>query len=779
MTHLGPGITNGDLNWIANYIWSIADDVLRDLYVRGKYRDVILPMAVLRRLDAVLADSKQAVLDMKTALDDAGIVEQDTPLRGAAGQAFYNTSKFTLSDLRSRASQERLEADFRDYLDGFSPNVQDILECFEFRNQIPRLSRADALGTLIEKLTSPDVNLSPEPVRNTDGSIRHPGLDNHGMGTIFEELVRRFNEENNEEAGEHWTPRDAVKLMAQLVFQPIADDIESGTYLLYDGACGTGGMLTVAEETVQEIAAERGKAVSTHLYGQEINAETYAICKADLLLKGEGDAADNIVGGPEHSTLSNDAYPSHEFDFMLSNPPYGKSWKTDLERMGGKTGMRDARFLIDHDDDPEYSLVTRSSDGQMLFLANKLAKMKTGTRLGSRIAEVHNGSSLFTGDAGQGESNIRRWIIENDWLEAIVALPVNMFYNTGIATYIWVLTNRKPEHRRGKVQLIDATNRFRPLRKNLGKKNCELGEEDIALICETFLDFKENDESKVFDNAALGYWKVTVERPLRLKSQFTQHTWKKLRFGSGDADLRADLYQEFGEQLFEDFAAVAVRVGEVLAEWSSESDERPARNITDAQKKRLRNGDTWARDARLVELAPALLDELGDSVWNDHNVFRAALDEALKRLGVKLSATEKKAIYDATSWRSEDAAPVIKKVHKKRVTIPDPLHGLFTADMDGKNAVVEYEPDTELRDTEQVPLLEAGGIDAFLEREVLLYVPDAWYKPDKVKTGYEISFNRYFYKPEPMRSLEEIRAEIVTLEGETTGLLDEILGTVV
>ena len=654
-------MTNGDLNWIANYIWSIADDVLRDLYVRGKYRDVILPMAVLRRLDAVLADGKQAVLDMKAALDEAGIVEQDTPLRGSAGQAFYNTSQFTLNDLRARASRERLEADFRDYLDGFSPNVQDILDCFEFRNQIPRLSRADALGTLIEKLTSPDVNLSPAPVRNTDGSIRHPGLDNHGMGTIFEELVRRFNEENNEEAGEHWTPRDAVKLMAQLVFQPIADDIESGTYLLYDGACGTGGMLTVAEETVQEIAAERGKAVSTHLYGQEINAETYAICKADLLLKGEGDAADNIVGGPEHSTLSNDAYPSHEFDFMLSNPPYGKSWKTDLERMGGKTGMRDARFLIDHDDDPEYSLVTRSSDGQMLFLVNKLAKMKTGTRLGSRIAEVHNGSSLFTGDAGQGESNIRRWIIENDWLEAIVALPVNMFYNTGIATYIWVLTNRKPDHRRGKVQLIDATNRFRPLRKNLGKKNCELGEDDIAHICETFLECKENDESKVFDNAAFGYWKVTVERPLRIEG----------------AEKRA---------------------------------------------------------------------------------HKAAEIRKLKEDG----------------RRSEDAPPVIKRIHK-RGTKADPLRGRFEDTVNGSTVVVEYEPDTDLRDTEQIPLQEEGGIEAFLKREVLPYAPDAWCRPDTVKIGYEISFNRYFYKPQPMRSLAEIQADILALERESSGLLDDVL----
>ncbi|HEX9690661.1 MAG TPA: N-6 DNA methylase [Gemmatimonadales bacterium] len=425
----------GQLNWIASFIWGIADDVLRDLYVRGKYRDVILPMTVLRRFDAVLEPSKQAVLDMKASLDAAGVVHQDQALRQAAGQAFYNTSKFTLRDLRARASQQQLKADFEAYLDGFSPNVQDILESFEFRNQIPRLSKADALGTLIEKLLSPDINLSPNPVLHGDGSVRHPGLDNHGMGTVFEELVRRFNEENNEEAGEHWTPRDAVKLMARLIFLPIAGEIESGTYLLYDGACGTGGMLTVAEETLQELAREHGKQVATHLFGQEINAETYAICKADLLLKGEGDAADNIVGGPEHSTLANDAFPSREFDFMLSNPPYGKSWKGDLERMGGKKGIQNPRFVIEHAGDPEYSLVTRSSDGQMLFLANMLSKMKQGTRLGSRIAEVHNGSSLFTGDAGQGESNIRRWILENDWLEAIVALPLNLFYNTGIATY--------------------------------------------------------------------------------------------------------------------------------------------------------------------------------------------------------------------------------------------------------------------------------------------------------------------------------------------------------
>ena len=373
-------MSTNDLNWIVNYIWGIADDVLRDLYVRGKYRDVILPMTVLRRLDAVLEDNKQAVLDTKASLDAAGVIEQYSTLQQAAGQAFYNTSKFTLRDLKARANRQQLRADFEAYLDGFSPNVQDILDNFEFRNQIQRLSRADALGTLIEKLTSRDVNLSPVPVMNSDGSVRHPGLDNHGMGSIFEELIRRFNEENNEEAGEHWTPRDAVTLMAKLLFLPVADEIKSGTYLLYDGACGTGGMLTVAEETLKKLAAEKGKDVSTHLYGQEINAETYAICKADLLLKGEGDAADNIVGGPEHSTLANDAFPSREFDFMLSNPPYGKSWKTDLERMGGKNDMRDPRFVIEHAGNPEYSLVTRSSDGQMLFLANKLSKMKQHTR---------------------------------------------------------------------------------------------------------------------------------------------------------------------------------------------------------------------------------------------------------------------------------------------------------------------------------------------------------------------------------------------------------------
>ena len=777
---------NGQLNWITNFIWGIADDVLRDLYVRGKYRDVILPMTVLRRLDAVLEPTKKATLEMKAALDSAGITNQDAALRQAAGQPFYNTSPFTLSDLRNRASQQQLRADFEAYLDGFSPNVQEILDNFEFRNQIPRLSKADVLGTLIEKFLHKEINLGPSPTLNADGTVKQPGLDNHAMGTIFEELVRRFNEENNEEAGEHWTPRDAVKLMARLIFLPIADQIESGTYLLYDGACGTGGMLTVAEETLMQLAAEHGKQVSTHLYGQEINAETYAIAKADLLVKGEGSAADNIVGGPEYSTLSNDAFRSHEFDFMLSNPPYGKSWKSDLERMGGKEGIKDPRFIIEHDGDTEYSLLTRSSDGQLMFLANMVSKMKRQSPLGSRIAEVHNGSSLFTGDAGQGESNIRRWIIENDWLETIVALPLNMFYNTGIATYIWVLSNRKPEHRSGKVQLIDATQWFKPLRKNMGKKNCELSEADIRRICDTYLAFEETEQSKIFQNEALGYWKVTLERPLRLHSQLTVKGIESLRFASGDAEIRSAFYDHLGEALFEDFPSVKAQLEQMVNEWGSDDGEEEAeeggttkKGLPEKKKKKLLDPRTWERDAKLVETATMLRHELGEGLFEDHNVFRRLVDNALDQNGVRLSASDKKTLLRAMSWRVETAPPVIAKIHKPGKAAPDSLRGRYEDTIDGRACVVEYEPDSDLRDTEQVPLLEEGGVETFIRREVLPYTPDSWLDESKTQIGYEVSFTRHFYKPQPLRTLEEISADILALERETEGLLGEIIGEAV
>ena len=645
---------------ISNFIWGIADDVLRDVYVRGKYRDVILPMLVIRRLDAVLEPTKDKVLAMKKHLDDSGITHQDAALRRAAGEAFYNTSPFTLRGLTAKARRQQLTADFETYLDGFSPNVQEVLDNFKFRNQVPTLVASDALGFLIEKFLDSSINLSPRPVLNLDGSIRLPALDNHSMGTIFEELIRRFSEENNEEAGEHFTPRDVVELMARLVFMPVAKDVRSAPYLVYDGACGTGGMLTVAEETLQQIAKDEDKEVTVHLYGQEVNPETFAISKADLILKGEGVEADNIRYG---STLSQDAFPKLEFDFMLSNPPYGKSWKTDLDRLGGKSGIRDPRFLIRHADDPEYSLVTRSSDGQMMFLANMLGKMKNNTELGSRIAEVHNGSSLFTGDAASGESNIRQWVIENDWLEAVVAMPLNMFYNTGIATYIWILTNRKHPDRKGHVQLIDASEWYTILRKNLGQKTSELSKEYIQRICDTFLAFQETEHSRIFPNNAFGYRKVTIEYPLRLRGIDPNRPYK---------------------------------------------------------------------------------------------------------------SAETKPLIDAGN-RADDAPPVIRKIHK-RGTEPNPSCGLFQTTIDSKPVVVEYWPDQDLRDSEQAYMSDHDDADAFLRQEIHPFSPDAWYVPSSVKIGYEISFTRYFTKPERVPSTEDIHSDILASQTETGELLGDVIG---
>ena len=495
------------LNTIANFIWGIADDCLRDVYVRGKYRDVILPMTVIRRLDAVLEDTKPQVLAMKKRLDTAGITNQWGALCNTAGQAFCNASPFCLRDLTSRPTPQKLKADFEAYLDGFSPNVQEILDKFKFRNQIDTMIEADILGAVIQKFISKDMNLSPKPCGNL------PGLDNHAMGTIFEELVRRFNEANNEEAGEHWTPRDVVELMADLVFAPIADQIKDATYSCYDGACGTGGMLTVAQDRLNRIAAENGKKVSIHLFGQEIQPETYAIAKADMMLKGDGEEAMHIAYG---STLSSDQHAARSFDFMLANPPYGKSWKTDAERMasGKKKEILDTRFNAYLSDGESLQMIPRSSDGQLLFLLNNISKMKQDTPLGSRIVEVHNGSSLFTGDAGSGESNARRYMIENDLVEAIIALPEKMFYNTGIGTFIWVLSNRKEERRKGKIQLIDATAIKTPLRKNMGEKNCELSPAQRQEIVRIFMAFEESEVSRIFPNSEFGYWKVSVQQPL-------------------------------------------------------------------------------------------------------------------------------------------------------------------------------------------------------------------------------------------------------------------------
>ena len=502
-------------NQLVSFIWNIANDVLVNVYNKGDYRKVILPMIVLRRFDAVLEDTKKEVLAMKERLTAANIIQQDEALCAVAGQAFCNSSPFTLKDLKSRTNSQQLKLDFIAYLDGFSANVQDIITKFKFRNEIDTLVEGGVLGLLIEKFVDNRINLSNRPVLFDDGSVRLPALDNHSIGTVFEELLRRFNEENNvTEAGEHFTPRDIVTLMAEIAFVPIMDKITDSSYLIYDGACGTGGILSVSEERLQQLAEARGKRINTHIFGQELQPETYATCKSDLLIKGDGEEANNISFG---STISEDGKAGMKFDFCISNPPFGTPWKRDLENWGlkDKKDITDGRFLIAYDGNPAYSLVPNIGDPQMLFLANNISRMKDTTELGTRIVEVHNGSSLFTGNAGGGESNLRRYIIENDLLEAIIAVPEKMFYNTGIGTFIWIVTNRKESRRIGKIQLIDATGLKSPLRKNLGEKNCEFTPEINEQILRAYMDFEETPISKIFDNSEFGYWEITVDRPKR------------------------------------------------------------------------------------------------------------------------------------------------------------------------------------------------------------------------------------------------------------------------
>lgn len=608
---------NANFNQLVSFVFGIANDCLVDVYDVGDYRKIILPMIVLRRFDAVLEPTKQAVLAMKQKLDAAGILEQDVALCSVAHEAFCNSSPFTLSDLKSRTNQQQLKQDFILYLDGFSKNVQDIITKFEFRNQIDKLSEHDILGLLISKFVDPSINLSSRPVLNPDGSVKLPGLDNHTMGTVFEEVIRKFNEETNiTDAGRHFTPRDIVELIADLAFVPIEDQIKSTTYRIYDGACGTGGMLTVAEERIQRLSQKAGKKVSIHLYGQENADETYAIARADMLVKGEGSQANNIFFG---STISNDGFPGETFDFCLSNPPFGTSWKKDLAAWGltKKDDITDPRFQVTYRGE-DFSLLPDIGDPQMLFLANNISKMKQDTPLGSRIVEVHNGSSLFTGKAGQGPSNLRQYIIKQDLLEAIVALPEKMFYNTGIGTYLWVLSNKKSAQRKGKVQLIDATTMKAPLRKNLGEKNGEVNAALRKKILDLYLAFDKADPeySKVFENHEFGYWQVTMQQP-----------------------------------------------------------------------KRDENGKI-------------LLDKKGN--------------------------------------------PVIDKERSG--------------------------------DTEIIPFIYEGGIDAFIQNEVHPYAPDAFVKPGSEKVGYELSFTKYFYKPVQLRTLGEIAADIRAIEKETDGLLDEIIG---
>ena len=777
-------------NKIVSFIWSIADDCLRDVFVRGRYRNVIMPMFVLRRLDCLLEPSKDAVLEeVRFQREDAEMADLDPHgLREASGYVFYNTSRFTLKSLLGNPSQ--LEANLKNYLDGFSDNVKEIVEKFDLRNQIRMMAQSDVLHDVIEKFVSDEINLSPHDRKGPDGRPQ-TGLSNLGMGYVFEELIRKFNEENNEEAGEHFTPREVIQLMTNLVFIPVKDQLPN-PLTIYDPACGSGGMLTEAQDFVTDPEGAIQAKVGVFLYGKEVNPETYAICKSDMMIKGND--PENIKFG---STLATDDFSGTRFDFMLSNPPYGKSWKSDQKSIVDGKDVIDHRFQVNlteytEEDHDFYPAIPRSSDGQLLFMMEMINKMKrrsdspNGRFTGSRIASVHNGSALFTGDAGSGESNIRRYIIENDCLEAIIQLPNNLFYNTGITTYVWVLSNNKAEPRRGKVQLIDASNLYQKLRKNLGEKNCEFSAEHLHQITQLYLDMPNEGISKVFNNRDFGYYKVTVERPLRLAAQFSPERIATLRFTPGMQDIMEWVYGKYGDTVYTDLKSHAVAIEAHL--------EREEITLSPRNRKELLSEATWREQRDLMQAAQQLAGKIGSEEYLDFNRFETIVDDALKALKLKLAAPQRKQILNAVSWRDERAEKVIKKVHKLNTAKLNELLAELgtTRDKLGDYGYVatpageyiEYEPDSELRDTENVPLaldrnLTASSVihDYFM-REVRPHVEEAWIAIDKTVIGYEISFNRYFYQHKPLRSLEEVTAEILALEAETDGLLKQLVSFV-
>lgn len=786
-------------NKIVSFIWSIADDCLRDVFVRGKYRDVILPMFVLRRIDCLLEDTKAEVLAEVTFQKEEADMSVLDPsgLREASGQVFYNTSKFTLKTLLGNPSQ--LEANFNHYLDGYSDNVKEIIAKFDLRNQIRKMAEADALHGVIEKYVSPWINLSYKDALDPDGR-KLPGLSNLGMGYVFEELIRKFNEENNEEAGEHFTPREVIQLMVHLLIEPVKEELPP-VITIYDPACGSGGMLTEAQDYIIHPDGPIGASSAIYLYGKEVNPETYAICKSDMLIKGND--PDGIKYG---STLATDEFSSTRFDFMLSNPPYGKSWKTDqgqiLEKQGSKVEIIDPRFEVNLPDAcgeiQTVSACPAVDDGQLLFLmemVNKLKRLKDAP-LGSRIATVHNGSALFTGNAGGGASNIRQYLIENDLLEAIIQLPNNIFYNTGITTYIWVLSNNKAPERKGKVQLVDASQLYEKLRKNLGEKNCAFTAQHIEQITRAYLDFLNTGKepvdglkAQVFANRDFGYWKITVERPLRKSAQFSAERVASLRF---DNKLRTEMewiYREWGDAVYEkDFLKTKK---EVVDDWLDAEEI----DLKAAAKKKLLDTKFWLKRRDLLEAATKLHAEVGEERTNDFNQFQESVKAANKALKLKLAAGELKQILDAVSWRDPEAQPVRKGMStfdSRDGYNVDPVAVRRFGHFEVDGGYWEYEPDSELRDSENVPMnylsseasaeegIEDGtdmepAVTAYFDREVHPHVEDAWIAQDKTVIGYEISFNKYFYVHQPLRDLDEVVQEIRDLEAETEGLLERIL----
>lgn len=777
-------------NKLVSFIWSIADDCLRDVYVRGKYRDVILPMVVLRRLDALLEPSKDKVLEeLAFQKNDMGLTElDDNGLKDASGYVFYNTSKWTLTQLLKTATnnQQILLANVEDYLNGYSANVKEIIDKFNLKTQVRHMAGKDVLLGVLEKFTSPYINLTPYEKEDPDGN-RLPVLSNLGMGYVFEELIRKFNEENNEEAGEHFTPREVIELMTHLIFDPVKDQLPP-VMTIYDPACGSGGMLTESQNFIKDEEGAIRATGDVYLYGKEINDETYAICKSDMMIKGNNPA--NIRVG---STLSTDEFAGTRFDFMLSNPPYGKSWASEQKYIKDGGDVIDSRFRVTLNDywgSPETLDATpRSSDGQLLFLMEMVSKMKPldNSPHGSRIASVHNGSSLFTGDAGSGESNIRRHIIENDLLEAIIQLPNNLFYNTGITTYIWLLSNHKAEPRKGKVQLIDASQLYRKLRKNLGNKNCEFAPEHIQTIVDTYLSLatqeRQTDDAgiaaQVFDNSDFGYYKVNIERPDRRKAQFSLERIETLRFDKALNQPMQWIYQQWGDAVYQP-GCLEQHEKAILA-WCEDNEL----GLNAKNRSKLLSLDTWLKQQNLMQIAQALMVVIGTDESSDFNHFKASVDAILKAQAIKLTASDKNAILNAVSWYDETAEKVIaqtfklngdmlEKILQRLDCSEDELVDFGVYPTGKKGEYLSFETNADLRDSESVPLNDQ--IHRYFQAEVKPHVAEAWINLDSVKIGYEISFNKYFYRHKPLRNMNEVAKDIIALEKQAEGLIADILG---
>ena len=787
-------MTTHNYSQTAAFIWSVAD-LLRGDFKQSQYGRIILPFTLLRRLECVLSDHKEVVVEKYAAIKDVSLPEEmiDAQLTRISKRAFYNTSPMDLSKL----GQSDIKDNLSSYIQAFSKDAREIFEHFKFEEFVGQLNDANLLYKVVQLFAN--IDLSPEKISN------------HDMGFVFEELIRRFAESSNETAGEHFTPRDIVRLTTSLVFMEDDDALTKDGIIrtIYDPTAGTGGFLSSGMEYVLELNPD----AVMRTYGQELNPESYAICKADMLIKGQ--EVNNIKLG---NTLSNDQLVAEKFDYMLSNPPFGVDWKKISGEINDEHTQKgfDGRFGAG---------LPRVSDGSLLFLMHLLSKMRpiTGddkakdssstqnSNQGSRIGIILNGSPLFTGGAGSGESEIRRYILEADLLEAIIALPNDMFYNTGIATYIWILSNKKAAERRGKVQLIDGSNLYSKMRKSLGSKRNEMNDDDIKTITKSFGDFEVVDArvlnkvdevksnrgrqsanpksepaktfaSKIFKTHEFGYRRITIERPLRLSAQLSDSAIDSLRYAPKPFDMvMPALYDAFGgdwmndNDSYGDLSAVTLEVRAMIKADFSELKESQVKDVLDSK--------IWQTQLALMNKAKALQAAIGENQLDDFNEFEKVLKQALKDAEVSLDTKEKKQLMDAITWKNPEAEPVIKKA----VKVTNPHYGAFSyTDPASKTKIVEFQTDSDLRDYENVPLnpevTTTELIESYFAREVQPHVPDAWINADKTDAidaeigivGFEIPFNRHFYVYEPPRALQEIDADLDAVSAEIMQLLGEV-----